>query len=453
MRQSPPPGTLLALLLSTDERQSLRIRRNLAASAVYVVCSVLILYGVWKHTIESDEGTALVVVMLASCALFYIALRAGWNQRFTDPSLTLPQILAALTWSSCAYGIANQAHGGMLMPLALVLVFGVFNMRRHHAFVASVYALLCIGTVMLYKAVTDPVVYPPHIQGAFFVMSMTIVPTIAGVAASLSRMRQRIRDQKAQLAAAMQRFAVSGEVPDPDSAEANQELGELWQQFAELALHRQDLEERRSTILAAISHDLRSPLGRIRMAAELLPNVRGVDVRREAIVRNVEVVNRLLSSFIDLARTDHEPINGYVNLCALVADVAAAMPGVQLVELPYEPQWLEPANAVLLERAVRNLIDNSMVHGQPPVEVGLRCGTTTVLWVRDHGAGVDLALHEYILQPFTRGEPNRLRPGTGLGLAVVYRTVVRHGGRLQLLDAKPGLRVEMELPSCQAGLR
>ncbi len=450
-RPPPPPGSLLALLLTSDEHQSLRIRRNLIATMVFLVCSALLVYGVWLKVAEPFETYFLIVAMLVSCVLFYVALRSGWNQRFSDPSLTLPQILTALTWCACAYGIANEAHGAMLMPLSLVLVFGVFNMSRKHALIASVYALLCIGIVMLYKAMTQPLVYPPALQAAFFVMTMTIVPTIAGVAAELSRMRQRIKAQKTQLAAAMQGFAASGQMPERGDTGTNHEQDDLWRQFAELARQRRDLDEHRSTMLAAISHDLCSPLARIRMAAQLLPNAQGVLVRREAIVRNVNVVSRLLTDFIDMAQVDHEPIASRVDLRALVMEVAMTMPGVQLLELPDQSQWLAAASAVALERALRNLIDNAHVYGQPPVEMGLRCNATTLLWVRDHGPGVDASLHEYLLQPFTRGESARLRPGTGLGLAIVHRSVIRHGGRVELANAAPGLCVELHLPPCVQG--
>ncbi|MFM7330285.1 MAG: ATP-binding protein, partial [Brachymonas sp.] len=450
MHQSAPrQGSLLALLLTSDARQSLRIQRSLSAAMVYVVCSCLIVYGVWIKIAQAFEGYLLIAAMLGSCGLFYAALRSGWNQRFKDPSLTLPQILAALTWCVCSYGIANEAHGGMLMPLALVLVFGVFNMSPQQALIASGYALMTLGSMMLYKSLTDPSVYNPGIQSALFLMAMAIVPTIAGIAAKLSKMRRRIKQHKAELAAAMRRFQTSGEVPDAIDAAISQQQDELWQQFAELAHQRRELDERRSMMLAAISHDLRSPLGRIRMAAELLPKAQGVEVRRESIVRNVDVANRLLTDFIDMARADHEPIADRVDLSALVLDITQGITDLRLLELPQEPQWLAPASAIALERALSNLIDNAHIYGAPPIEMGLRCDDTTLIWVRDYGPGVDPAQYKHLLQPFTRAEANRLRPGTGLGLAIVHRTVARHQGKVVLMDAKPGLRVELHLPRCE----
>ena len=354
--------SILALVLSADVHQGVRIRRCLMAALVYAMCSLLLLYGVFKLTIDANDGGALVLGMQATSLFFYGALRSGWNQRFGDPSLTVAQILVGLCWSCLGYAIANEGHGGVLVPFFMVLVVGVFNMSRTQAIGVSVCALLGMGSVMLYKAATAPDVYRPHIQAAFFVMLTTIVPLIAAWAGTVSQMRKRIMEQKLQLASAMQRFAAHGELPVLEGDGAAREMGELWQQFADLARHRRELDERRSTMLAAISHDLRSPLTRIRMAAELLPKAEDVEVRREVIVRNIDVANRLLSNFIDMARADHEPIEDRVDLRALVLDVALSAPEVRLGELPAKPQWLAPASAVALERALLNLIDNARVY-------------------------------------------------------------------------------------------
>lgn len=435
------------LLLSSDAKQSDLIKFNLITVVVYVVCSALLAYGVWMGVAQAAETYLLIAGMMISNVFFYTALRSGWNLRLRDPALTMPQIIAAITWCTCAYGAANEAHGGMLMPLALVLVFGAFNMSQREALIASVYAVMSTGSVMLYKALSDPLLYNPHVQVAFFVMTLTIAPTIAGIASKLSSMRRRIKVQKAQLLDAMQRFQTSGEVPPLAESELSQGQDRLWFQFAELAQQRRELDERRNMMLAAISHDLRSPLGRIRMAAELLPQAQGVEVRRESIARNVDVANRLLADFIDMARVDHEPMESRVDLPALVLEVTQEMPELHLLELPDQPQWLAPASAVALERVLRNLIDNANVYGASPLEMGLRCDAQgTLLWLRDHGPGVDPEQYEYFLQPFTRAETNRLRPGTGLGLAIVQRTMARHGGRVVLINANPGLRVELHFP-------
>jgi two-component system, OmpR family, osmolarity sensor histidine kinase EnvZ len=285
-----------------------------------------------------------------------------------------------------------------------------------------------------------------------------LVALLIGTLATLGAawwLSQRVLRPVADLRQAMRHFATDGQLPAPAAASAPAELRELSQQFAELARQRLDLDTQRRTMLAAISHDLRSPLGRIRLAAELLPDAEGVAVRREAIVRNVGLADRLLGSFIDLARADDAPIAGRVELGALVDDLmgglvddpARGAPDLAPPVLPAQPLWLQPASAVALERALRNLIDNARHHGAPPIELALRRdGPWAVLTVRDHGAGIAPAARATMLQPFTRGDASRHKPGTGLGLAIVQRTAVRHGGQLLLDDAAPGLRAELRLP-------
>ncbi|MBC7938379.1 MAG: HAMP domain-containing protein [Chitinophagaceae bacterium] len=271
-----------------------------------------------------------------------------------------------------------------------------------------------------------------------------------GLAATLVAawwLSRRVLRPVSDLRRAMRRFESEGELPAPVAADAPIELRELAQQFSELARQRHELDEQRRTMLAAISHDLRSPLGRIRMAAELLPDGDGVAPRRDTIVRNVQVADRLLGSFIDMARAEDAPLTERVDLCALVGEVAQGEADVRLGPLPEPAPWLEPADALSLERALRNLLDNARHHGAPPIELALRCeGREVVLSVRDQGPGIAAKALAEMQRPFTRGESSRLTPGTGLGLAIAQRTAHRHGGTLVLSNAAPGLRAELRLP-------
>jgi two-component system osmolarity sensor histidine kinase EnvZ len=252
-----------------------------------------------------------------------------------------------------------------------------------------------------------------------------------------------------ELRQAMRRFAAGERIADPPPApKAPAELRELAEQFARLARQRAELDDERRTMLAAISHDLRSPLTRIRMAAALLPEGGEIAPRRDAIVRNVHVADRLLGSFIDFARTEHEAFEQPVDLAALVQRLTEEESDLLLLRpAPGQVLVVDAAHPLALERALRNLVDNARRHGAAPIEVSLaRQGRTAVLAVRDHGPGIAPALRETLLRPFARGERSRGAPGTGLGLAIVQRVAERCGGRLALTDAQPGLCAQLELP-------
>jgi diguanylate cyclase (GGDEF)-like protein len=199
-------GKLAALVLTQDRQQRLRIIRSLLSALVFVVCVGLIAYASVLGIMDPHEGRLLAAGILTSNVAFYVALRSGFNLRFEEPSLTLPQILAALTWIAGAYGTTNAAHGGTLMLVALVLVFGVFNMDSRRALISGLYAIWIMGIVMSLKAWTDPARYPAQIEWVYFVFVATIVPMITMLAAQLTHMRTRLKAQKAELTDALDRI-------------------------------------------------------------------------------------------------------------------------------------------------------------------------------------------------------------------------------------------------------
>jgi two-component system osmolarity sensor histidine kinase EnvZ len=212
-----------------------------------------------------------------------------------------------------------------------------------------------------------------------------------------------------------------------------------------MAHQRAAFDEQRRTMLMGVSHDLRSPLARIRVAADLLERETAL---RELIVRNVEHADQIIESFLTYVRTDAEPMADRVDLSAVAASAA------KLTQLPAEQAQIEPGvpvrgNATLLQRLLINLLDNAARHGAPPVCLTLardRKAQQIVLAVSDHGPGI--VDPQRMLQPFERGDASRAKTGTGLGLALVARIVQRHGGTLAI-EREPhgGARVLVRLPA------
>lgn len=219
------------------------------------------------------------------------------------------------------------------------------------------------------------------------------------------------------------------------------EIEHAWQQLAErLAAH----EAERQLLLAGISHDLRSPLARVRLAAELLPDAPGVAERRAAIVRNVEVVDRLLQSFLDLVRADSVALDEAVDLVALARQVLLRR-GDSAIALQAPPSLqVEGCNALTLERALNNLLDNAQHHGAAPVVLRLgRQGASGWLEVQDAGPGIAEAERVQVLRAFARGDRSRGRPGAGLGLALVATLARRMGGDVHITGGPGALQVRM----------
>jgi len=196
-------NSLLNLLLSTDKKQRLRIRRSLLASFIFLICSGMLLLLSAVGRIESIYAWSLAAGMIASSLLFYGALRSGFNLRFREPALTLPQILVAMTWICLAYAHTGIAHAGTLMLYALVMVFGIFVMDMRSTFISASYGLLVMTCTMIYKMMNEPKVYMWDVELIYLVLMLATMLTIARLSGQLTKMRQRLKTQKADLEKAL----------------------------------------------------------------------------------------------------------------------------------------------------------------------------------------------------------------------------------------------------------
>ena len=226
-------------------------------------------------------------------------------------------------------------------------------------------------------------------------------------------------------------------------------IGSAWVALAE-RLARQESE--RSMLLAGVSHDLRSPLARIRMAAELLPETEDVAARRTSIVRNVDAADRLIASFLDYVRAAELPLESTVDVAAVARRLVESRDEPAAVLALDAPPRLDVARTheLLLERLLANLVDNALRHGKPPVRIRLRVdGADAVLDVEDHGPGIAPSARATLTQAFARGDASRGTPGTGLGLAIVQQIVRRMGGTLSFDAASDVSCVRVRLPAAR----
>lgn len=208
-------------------------------------------------------------------------------------------------------------------------------------------------------------------------------------------------------------------------------------------------ESERAMLLAGVSHDLRGPLSRIRMAAELLPDTADVAARRASIVRNVDVADRLIASFLDYVRAAELPLASTVDVVAVARHLLQTRdePADMLVLAAPERLDVPRTHELLLERLLANLVDNAMRHGRPPVLVRLQSDVgDAVIDVEDHGPGIAPEARERLTQAFARGDASRGTPGTGLGLAIVQQIARRMGGTLSFETAGGKACVRVRLP-------
>lgn len=253
-----------------------------------------------------------------------------------------------------------------------------------------------------------------------------------------------------------------GEAPAPLADQGPSEIAAVNRRFNRLAGELAQLEQDRSLALAGISHDIRSPLARLRMEIEL------ADVpaeQRASMAEDIERIDRIVGQFIQYARIAEPPRAERVDVVAVLASVGqayrSAIESGQLVltaDAGDARHWFgDPTD---LHRAVANLIDNSLRYGRAapgePARVELRASATPegiAIELRDHGRGVPKNELDRLLQPFSRVDSARSeRGGSGLGLAIVERLARRYGGGLRLVNAPGGgLGASLKLPHYEAG--
>ncbi len=235
------------------------------------------------------------------------------------------------------------------------------------------------------------------------------------------------------------------------SADAPSEVLAIEADYNKLIARLRTSERERALLLAGVSHDLRTPLARVRLAAEVLPVTPESQADLGIITRNVDHAVRLIDSFLDYVRAGSLPMDETVDVAAVARSVVSRFerePSELRLELPGADRLLlHRANGLLVERLIFNLIDNALKHGQAPVSVSLgRDGRSLILDVCDAGAGMSDAGASAMLEAFARGDSSRRVPGSGLGLPVVQQVVERLGGTLQFMRDASGHHARVTLP-------
>ena len=222
---------------------------------------------------------------------------------------------------------------------------------------------------------------------------------------------------------------------------------------------RQMLDAKRALLLA-ISHELRSPLTRARLNAELLPDDAAAEPMRAALLRDLGVMRDLIADLLESERlsSSHAALQREpVDLVALAREVIdglnSAHPAAGQVDLKASsPLATARLDAVRMRLLLRNLLDNALRHSPaqgPPPDVQLRTdGRRIHIEVRDHGPGVTAEQLRHLAEPFYRTDDARQRStgGVGLGLYLCRLVVQAHGGEFELRNAHPGLAIRVTLP-------
>ncbi|WP_123103102.1 ATP-binding protein [Acidithiobacillus sulfuriphilus] len=214
--------------------------------------------------------------------------------------------------------------------------------------------------------------------------------------------------------------------------------------FNQLLRDLYQLWKERELVLVGVSHDLRTPLTRLRLAAEFLPS--DSEARGE-IVANVREMDGVIAQFLDYARSGREEELEPGDLAQLLQELVERYHDQTelILHLPREPLPTVAFQPIGLARAVQNLMENAMRHGAGPIDIRAERRPGAILvTVRDHGSGIPEAILPRIRAPFAQAGQGG---GIGLGLAIVERIISRHGGHLSLRNTPDGgLEATLDLP-------
>ncbi len=246
----------------------------------------------------------------------------------------------------------------------------------------------------------------------------------------------RIAGPLAQLSAAAARVG-RGEMPPPLAEQGPKELRTVASAFNRMTRDLARTERERAMVLAGISHDVRTPLSRLKLALEMNGGEPG---DADAMSADVDEIDQVIGQFLEFARDENEPRTP-TDFDALLEELAQhyARRGDAVRLAPTQPLGRITLARLSVRRALANLVDNALRYAEGEIEIEARRERNAVtVEVRDRGPGIPADQVERLKRPFTRLDASRAgRGGAGLGLAIVERIALAHEGRLELLP-RPG---------------
>ena len=274
---------------------------------------------------------------------------------------------------------------------------------------------------------------------------LSIVLTIAvAIALSLFPVYRLTRPlaRFTQAAEAIGRGNLQAQVPEKGSIEVRRAA----RAFNEMQARLQRLVEGRTQMIAAISHDLRTPITRLRLRAEFVEDTEA----QRRMLSDLDEMEAMIKSTLAFAREDSDrEIPVQLDLAQLLREIVDDMPGSVFLPPPEDGNYSLSGRPLALRRCFANLIDNALKYGSNAAITLSGTAETVIVTVEDSGPGIPADRREAVFRPFYRLEASRNRDsgGAGLGLAIVQSIVLAHGGEISLGDRPGGgLRVTIHLP-------
>ncbi len=241
----------------------------------------------------------------------------------------------------------------------------------------------------------------------------------------------------------------NGEQPEKLPEESVTELREVSSTFNKMATALAELDAERTLILAGVSHDIRTPLARLRLAVEMLPD-ESCDSLKNGMIEDIADMDNIIHQFLDFVRgVEGEPTQ-LIDINSLLQGLhdRQSRAGRDLV-VQMAATYAIPIRPLAMQRLLDNLVGNAYAYGHGQVRVASQIlNDAIVISVFDNGPGIPETHLEKLLRPFERLDTARSNAGgSGLGLAIAERIAKLHHGKLELINRpEGGLEARLTLP-------
>ncbi len=241
----------------------------------------------------------------------------------------------------------------------------------------------------------------------------------------------------------------SGQTPIQLPEDGVDELRDVSHTFNLMTESLAQLDSERTLLLAGVSHDLRTPLARLRLAIEMLPNEQ-CGAYKEGMIEDISDMDSIINQFLDFVRgVEGEPTQ-MTDLNALIqSQCDRHIRAGRKINIQLSPSHLIALRPMAMQRLLGNLIDNAFAYGKGEVSVISKIeAENIVVGVLDNGPGIPENQKARLLRPFERLDTARGNTkGSGLGLAICDRIAKLHRGKLDLINRdEGGLEVRLTLP-------
>lgn len=275
-----------------------------------------------------------------------------------------------------------------------------------------------------------------------------VVIGVLSVIGSWIFIRQVNKPLKALQGAAEQ--VARGEFPEPIEEQGAMEVNEVIKAFNHMSTSIQEFDRDRGVLMAGVSHDLRTPLTRIRLATEMMSSTE--DYLKDGIVADIDDMNAIIDQFMDYIRHHRDEDLELGCLNSVIGEVVAAESNQpRTIDCKLDDKLPEvPLRMVAVKRVVSNMLINALRYSDDDIEIisGYSKKRKRVFCsILDKGPGIPEEEIERLFLPFTQGDIARGGEGSGLGLAIIKRIIDMHNGEVVLQNRKEGgLEATIYLP-------